>query len=77
MYVKWLANNVHVIKKNATLWVCIEFRYLTVATPKYEYLILVGSMTSFEYLSLLDGYSGCKQIFYYRGRCVENDISMP
>ncbi|XP_050889635.1 uncharacterized protein LOC127094919 [Lathyrus oleraceus] len=33
-YVEWLANIVPVIKKNETLWVCIEFRDLNKATPK-------------------------------------------
>lgn len=67
-YVDWLENIVPVIKKNGTLKVCIDFRDLNVATPKDEYSMpvaemLVDSATGFEYLSLLDAYSGYNQIF--------------
>lgn len=40
-YVEWLANIVPVIKKNRTLRVYIDFKYLSVATPKDEYPIHV------------------------------------
>src|ERR1044072_4154997 len=67
-YVDWLANVVPVIKKNGTLRICIDFRYLNAATPKDEYPMpvadmLVDSAAGHEYLSLLDGYSGYNQIF--------------
>lgn len=67
-YVDWLANIVPVIKKNGTLRVCIDFRDLNAATPKDEYAMPVAEMlidfaASFEYLSMLDGYSGYNQIF--------------
>jgi hypothetical protein len=67
-YVKWLANIVPVIKKNGSLRVCIDFRYLNVATPKDEYAMpvaemLVDSAAGFEYLSMLDGYSGYNKNF--------------
>ena len=66
-YVEWLANIVPVMKKNGTLRICIDFRDLNNATPKDEYLMpmaemLVDSAAGFEYLSLLDGYSGDNQI---------------
>ena len=66
-YVEWLANIVPVIKKNGTLRVCIEFRDLNQATPKDEYSMpvaemLVDSAAGFEYLSMMDGYSGYNQI---------------
>lgn len=53
-----------------------------VVTPKDEYPMsvvemLVDLVACFEYLSLLNGYSRYNQIFYYRGRSVENDILMP
>ena len=67
-YVDWLANIVPVIKKNGKLRVCIDFRDLNAATPKDEYAMpvaemLVDSAAGFEYLSMLDGYSGYNQIF--------------
>src|SRR3954464_8286096 len=67
-YVEWIANIVPVIKKNGSLRVCIDFRDLNAATPKDEYPMpvaemLVDSAAGFEYLSLLDGYSGYNQIF--------------
>ena len=67
-YVEWLANIVPIIKKNSILRVCIYFRDLNVATPKDDYQMLVAEMlvdymVGFEYLSLLDGYSGYNHIF--------------
>ena len=52
---------VHVIKKNGSLRVCIEFYDLNAATPKDEYPMpiaemLIDSAAGFEYLSMLDGY---------------------
>ncbi|WJX67181.1 hypothetical protein P8452_51673 [Trifolium repens] len=70
-YVEWLANIVPVIKKNGTLRVCIDFRDLNNATPKDEYAMpvaemLVDSAAGFEFLSMLDGYSGYNQILLLR-----------
>ena len=75
-YVDWLANIVPVIKKNGKLRVCIDFRDLNVATPKDEYVMpvaemLVDSAVGFEYLSMLDGYSGYNQIFI-----IDEDVPM-
>ena len=39
-YVQWLANIVHVIKKNGKLRVCKDFRDLNVVTPKDMYVML-------------------------------------
>ena len=63
-----------VIKKNGTLRVCIDFRDLNQATPKDEYSMpvaemLVDSAAGFEYLSMMDGYSGYNQILI-----VEEDV---
>jgi len=74
-YVDWLANIVPVVKKNGTLRVCIDFRDLNQATPKDEYPMpvaemLVDSAIGFEYLSMLDGYSGYNQIYI-----AEEDVS--
>lgn len=67
-YVEWLENIVLVIKKNGTFRVCIDFRDLNMATLNDEYLMfvaemLVDSAASFEYLSMLYGYSSYNQIF--------------
>src|SRR3954466_481182 len=67
-YVEWIANIAPVIKKNGSLRVCIDFRDLNATTPKDEYPMpvaemLVDSAAGFEYLSMLDGYSGYNQIF--------------
>jgi len=67
-YVDWLANIVHVGKKNGTLRVCIDFRDLNQATPKEEYPMLeaeklVDSAACYEYLSMKDSYSGYNQIY--------------
>lgn len=62
-----MANIVHVIKKNGTIRVYIDFRDLNNATLMDEYSMpvaemLVDSAAWFEYLSMLDGYSGYNQI---------------
>lgn len=61
--VDWLANVVPVMKKNGSLWVCVDFHDLNFATTKDEYPMpivdmLVDSASCIEILSLLDGYSG-------------------
>lgn len=73
-YVEWIANIVHVIKKNETLRVCIDFRDLNAATPKDDYPMLVEEMLvysakGYEYLSMLDEYFRYNQIFI-----VEEDV---
>lgn len=67
-YVEWHANIVSITKKNGTLRVCIDFRDFLVATPKDEYPMhitemLVDSIAGFNYINMLDGYSGYNQIF--------------
>jgi len=67
-YVDWLANIVHVVNKNGNLRVFIDFRDLNQATSKDEYHMpvaemLVDSAAGYEYLSMLDGYSGYNQIY--------------
>ncbi|XP_050889370.1 uncharacterized protein LOC127094596 [Lathyrus oleraceus] len=74
-YVDWIANIVPVIKKSGSLRVCIDFCDLNAATPKDEYPMhvaemLVDSAACYEYLSMLDGYSGYNQIFI-----AEEDVS--
>ena len=40
-YVQWLAN---IVPKNGKLGVCVDFRDLNVATPKYMYVMLIADM---------------------------------
>ena len=42
-YVQWLANIVHVMKKNGKFWVCVDFRYLNVDTPKDMYAMPIAT----------------------------------
>ena len=65
-YVQWLANIVHVMKKNGKLRVCVDFRDLNVATPKDMYVMpitdmLVDYATNNELLSFMDGIFGYNQ----------------
>ena len=46
MYVQWLANIFHVMKKNGKLRICVDFRDLNVSTP------------NIELLSFMDGFFG-------------------
>jgi len=67
-YVDWLPNIVPVVKKNGTRRVCIDFRDLNQATLMDECSMpvaemLVDSAAGFEYLSMLDSYSGYNKIF--------------
>ena len=43
-YAQWLANIVSVMKKNGKIRVCINFRDLNTATPKYVYVMPVSDM---------------------------------
>ena len=66
-YVQWLANIVLIMKKNGKLWVCLDFRDLSVATPKDMYVMsitdmLVDSASKNEILSFMDGFSSYNKI---------------
>ncbi|XP_075478796.1 uncharacterized protein LOC142519646 [Primulina tabacum] len=74
-YTKWLANIVHVMKKNGKLQVCIDFRDLNCATPKDVYVMpvadmLVDAVANNELMSFMDGFSGYNQI-----KIAEEDVS--
>ncbi|KAM1695444.1 hypothetical protein ACFXTN_027091 [Malus domestica] len=67
-YVEWLANIVHVLKKNGALRICIDFRNLNLATPKDEYTmpisdLLIDAAANHAILSFMDGHAGYNQIF--------------
>ena len=66
-YVQWLANIVHVMKKNGKLRVCEDFRDLNVAIPKDMYVMpivdmFVDSNMNNELLSFMDGFSSYNKI---------------
>ena len=74
-YVQWLANIVHVMKKNGKLRVYVDFRDLNVVTPKDMYVMsiadmLVDSTANNELLSFMNGFSRYNQILI-----VVDDIS--
>jgi hypothetical protein len=75
-YADWISNIVPVEKKRTKkLRVCIDFRDLNKATPKYEYPMpiadfLVNSASAHKVLSFLHGNAGYNQIFM-----AEEDIS--
>ena len=62
-YLEWLANVVHVPKKDDKVRVCVDFRDLNKANPKIDYPLphinmLVDSTTGHSMLSFMDGFSG-------------------
>ena len=66
-YVQWLANIVHVMKKNGKLRVCVDFRDLNVATLEDMYVMpiadmLVDSTANNELLSFMDDFFGYNNI---------------
>ena len=68
-YAEWISNIVLVEKKNTDKnRVCIDFRDLNKATPKYEYPIpiadvLINDASGHKVISFLDGNAGYNQIF--------------
>ncbi|WKA04934.1 hypothetical protein VitviT2T_022927 [Vitis vinifera] len=66
-YPEWLANVVHVPKKDDKVRVCVDFRDLNKANPKDDFPLphidmLVDSTTGHSMLSFMDGFSGYNQI---------------
>ena len=66
-YPEWLANVVHVPKKDDNVRVCVDFRNLNKASPKNDFPLphikmLVDSTTGHVMLSFMDGFSGYNQI---------------
>ena len=64
---EWLANVVHVPKKDDKFRVCVEFRNLNKASPKDDFPLphidmLVDSTTGHAMLSFMDGFFGYNQI---------------
>ncbi|KAA0042067.1 retrotransposon gag protein [Cucumis melo var. makuwa] len=66
-YPTWIANIVHVRKKNGQLRICVDFHDLNNACPKDDFPlhiteIMVDATTGHEALSFIDGSSGYNQI---------------
>ena len=62
-YPEWLANVVHVPKKDGKVRVCVDFRDLNKASPKDDFSfshidMLVDSTAGHLMLSFMDGFSG-------------------
>ena len=66
-YPEWLANVVHVPKKDGKVRVCVDFRDLNKASPKDDFPfphidMLVDSMTGHSMLSFMDGFFGYSKV---------------
>ncbi|KAH7857126.1 hypothetical protein Vadar_009250 [Vaccinium darrowii] len=66
-YPQWVANIVHVPKKNGKIKVCVDFRDLNKASPKDDFPlphidVLVDNTAGHALLSFMDGFSGYSQI---------------
>ena len=66
-YPEWLANVIHVPKKDGKVRVCVDFRDLNKASPKDDFPfphidMLVDNTARHSMLSFMDGFSGYNQI---------------
>ena len=66
-YLEWLANVVHVPKKDGKVRVCVDFRDLNKANPKDDFPLphidmLVDSTRGHSMLSFMDGFCGYNHI---------------
>ena len=62
-HTEWVANLVHVQKKNGDIWLCVDFRNLNRASRKDNYPVppmeqILQKVARSEMFSLLDGFSG-------------------
>ncbi|KAL6315066.1 hypothetical protein AAG906_030919 [Vitis piasezkii] len=68
-YPEWLANVVHVPKKDDKVRVCVDFRDLNKASPKDDFPLphidlLVDGTVSHSMLSFMDGFSAATTLFH-------------
>lgn len=66
-YPQWIENIVHVPKKNGKVRMCVDYRDLSRASPKYDFPlphidVLVDNTTQFSFFSFIDGFSDYNQI---------------
>jgi len=59
----WIANIVHVLKKNRKIRVCIDYRNLNATCPKDEFPlpitdVMIDKTCGFERMSFMDDFSG-------------------
>ena len=59
----WVANIVHVPKKNGKIRICIDYRDLNAACPKDEFSlpitdVMINNTCDFERMSFMDDFSG-------------------
>jgi hypothetical protein len=64
---EWVSNHVPLNKKKGNIHVCMEFRYLNKACPKYNFLTpfikkILDECAGRDVFSFMDGFSGYKQI---------------
>ena len=63
LHPNWVANIIHVTKKNEKIRVCIDFCDLNKSCPKDEFPlpvtnVMIDNMCRFERMSFMDGFSG-------------------
>jgi hypothetical protein len=73
-YAEWVSNIVAVEKNTGKIQVCIDFRNLNKANPKYEYPMPIADMliniaSGHQVISFLDGNAGYNQFLWSRRIC--------
>jgi len=66
----WMANIVHVLKKNGKIWIYIDYHNQNVTCPKDKFPlpitdVIIDNTCGFERMSFMDGFSGYNQIKMY------------
>jgi hypothetical protein len=66
-HLDWIANPVHVPKKNRRWWMCVDYKSLNKACPKDPFPLpqideVIDLTAGCELLSFMDAYSGYHQI---------------
>lgn len=66
-YLEWMANIVPVLKEDGKVWMCVDYRDLSRASPKDDFPlphidVLVDNIMQISVFSFIDGFSGYNQI---------------